>query len=80
MKVHLLSWCKCAYNKCMEKQTAIEMLGGTPVKAAKAMGYKSVQAVYLWPDVLTAAVADRVTGAAARIKRPRKPPPIKAVA
>lgn len=38
------------------------------MKAAKAMGYKSVQAIYLWPDFLSTAVADRVTGALARIK------------
>ena len=55
----------------MEKQTAINLLGGTAKKAAQAMGYKSVQAVYLWPEILTTKVADRVNGAAKRIK-PRK--------
>ena len=56
----------------MEKQLAIKLLGGTPAKAARAMGYKSVQAVYMWPDVLTTDVADRVNGAVARIKLTRK--------
>lgn len=65
----------------MEKQTAINLLGGTAKKAAAALGYKSVQAVYMWPDILTTDVADRVTGAAARIKKqPRKPQTEKAVA
>ena len=52
----------------MEKQTAINLLGGTPKKAALALGYRAVQTVYLWPDVLTPGMADRVLGAAARIK------------
>jgi hypothetical protein len=51
----------------MEKQFAINWLGGTPGKAAKAMGYKSVHAVYMWPDTLPVSVADRVTGAADRL-------------
>jgi hypothetical protein len=53
----------------MEKQTAIKLLGGTPTKAAKTMGYKSVHAVYLWPDVLPQSIADRVNGALARAKQ-----------
>lgn len=61
----------------MDKQTAINMLGGTPSKAAKAMGYKSIQAIYVWPDTLKQEVADRVVGAALRLKlktsKPRKP-------
>ena len=52
----------------MKKQTAIALLGGTPKKAAEAMGYKAVQTVYLWPDPLPAATADRVRGAAARLQ------------
>jgi hypothetical protein len=56
----------------MEKQTAIELLGGTPGKAAKAMGYKSPHAIYLWPDVLSEPVADRVRGVLSRTKRHRK--------
>ena len=52
----------------MEKQTAINLLGGTPKKAALALGYRAVQTAYLWPDVLTPGMADRVLGAAARIK------------
>ncbi len=56
----------------MEKKTAIKLLGGTPVKAAKAMGYKSPHAIYLWPDVLSGAVADRVLGVLSRTKSHKK--------
>lgn len=51
----------------MKKTHAIELLGGTPKKAAVAMGYRSVQAVYLWPDVLPQATADRVRGVLSRV-------------
>lgn len=50
----------------MKKTRAIELLGGTPKKAAEAMGYRSIQAVYLWPEVLPQATADRVRGVLAR--------------
>lgn len=50
----------------MKKTRAIELLGGTPRKAAAAMGYRSIQAVYLWPEVLPQATADRVRGVLAR--------------
>ena len=50
----------------MEKQTAINLLGGTPRKAADAMGYKSIQAIYVWPEKLSDAVADRVRGVLSR--------------
>ena len=57
----------------MKKQTAIILLGGTPRKAAAAMGYKSIQAVYLWPDPLPQSIADRVNGAVSRLsKKPRR--------
>ena len=52
----------------MDKKTAIKLLGGTPAKAAKALGFKSVQAIYLWPDELPLAHQDRVNGAVLRIK------------
>jgi hypothetical protein len=64
----------------MEKQTAIELLGGTPAKAAKAMGYKSIQAIYVWPDVLPQSIADRVNGALMRLKPASKPSKQKAEA
>ena len=51
----------------MKKQTAIELLGGTPKKAAEAMGYRAVQTIYLWPETLPQATADRVAGVVARI-------------
>jgi len=56
----------------MNKQHAIDALGGTPVKAARAMGYKSVHAIYMWPDVLPQSVSDRVTGAIARLGKPKR--------
>ncbi len=52
----------------MLKKTAIELLGGTPAKAAKAMGYKSPHAIYVWPDVLTQSLTDKVNGAVLRIQ------------
>lgn len=55
----------------MDKQTAIKLLGGTPKLAAQAMGYKAVQAIYMWPDQLPQSVADRVNGAVQRMKRKR---------
>ena len=59
----------------MKKQTAIELLGGTPKKAAEAMGYRAVQTIYLWPETLPQATADRVTGVVARMAKPRKAKP-----
>lgn len=56
----------------MKKQTAIELLGGTPKKAAEAMGYRAVQTIYLWPETLPQATADRVAGVVARMTKPRK--------
>lgn len=64
--------CKHVYNDGMKKQTAIELLGGTPKKAAKAMGYRAVQTIYLWPETLPQATADRVAGVVARMKLTRK--------
>ena len=71
----LQSCCKPVYNGGMKKQTAIELLGGTPKKAAEAMGYRAVQTIYLWPETLPQATADRVAGVVARMaaKRARKP-------
>ena len=56
----------------MNKKDAIAMLGGTPGKAAKALGYKTVHAVYVWPDPLPLGLVDRVRGAAMRIKAAAK--------
>jgi hypothetical protein len=59
----------------MTKNEAIELLGGTPKLAAKALEYTVVQTVYSWPDILTTALEDRVRGAAARLKlKPKKHP------
>lgn len=51
----------------MDKQKAIEILGGTVALAAKAIGISS-SAVSQWPDVLPSRIEDRVIAAAARIK------------
>lgn len=56
----------------MKKQTAIELLGGTPKKAAEAMGYRAVQTIYLWPETLPQATADRVAGVVARMTKPAR--------
>ena len=65
---------------CMTKDDAIKALGGTAGKAAEALGYNSVQAVYMWPDVLPQAMADRVRGAVQRLKEFRKRKPTKEAA
>ena len=51
----------------MNKKQAITLLGGTPSKAAEALGYKSVHAVYVWPKTLPLSMADRVRGAYQRL-------------
>ena len=56
----------------MKKDRAIELLGGTPKKAAEAMGYRAVQTIYQWPDVLPQAMADRVNGVLSRLSKPSK--------
>lgn len=57
----------------MEKQIAIEKLGGSNVSAALAIGITR-QAVGQWPDILPPRLVDRVEAAAARMarKQPRK--------
>lgn len=55
----------------MKKDEAIRLLGGTPAKAAEAVGVM-VQAVYQWKDPLTPIVSDRVQAALARMKTKRK--------
>ena len=56
----------------MEKQNAINLLGGTAKKAAEAMGYTSPHAVYMWPDVLSPEVAQRVAGVVSMLKSTRR--------
>jgi hypothetical protein len=58
----------------MTKKEAIELLGGTPNLAAKALGYTVVQTVYTWPDELPQALEDRVRGALIRLKIKQKKP------
>ena len=54
----------------MLKSEAIELLGGTVTSAAREIGI-TVQAVCLWPDVLSDAVRDRVQAALWRRSRRR---------
>ena len=49
----------------MLKTEAIRLLGGTPGKAAAAIGI-SPSAVSQWPDDLPATISDRVVAAIAR--------------
>lgn len=55
----------------MDKQTAIELLGGTVSEAARAIGITSA-AVSQWPDVLPPRIEDRVIAAIARRDADRK--------
>lgn len=49
----------------MNKQRAIDLLGGTPAKAAAEIGV-TPSAVSQWPDELPRRLADRVLAALAR--------------
>jgi len=40
------------------------------------MGYKTIQAIYVWPDTLPQSIADRVMGASLRLKPARKKKPV----
>lgn len=53
------------FNRRMDKTLAIDMLGGTVVSAAQAIGI-SYQAVEKWPNPLPPRIADRVLAAMAR--------------
>ena len=64
----------------MDKKTAIQLLGGTPSKAAAAMGYKTRHAVYVWPDQLPQSLQDKVNGALLRLGRNPQPEPTQALA
>lgn len=55
----------------MDKQEAIRLLGGTPTKAAEAIGV-TVGAVSLWPDPLPRRIADRVQAALWRREQAEK--------
>ncbi len=57
------------FNIVMQKQKAIEILGGTITLAAKALKI-SYQAIDHWPDPLPDRVADRVVAYVARKKFP----------
>lgn len=47
----------------MNKQTAIDLLGGSVSNAARTLGV-TYQAVLKWPDVLPQRITQRVIGAA----------------
>ncbi len=51
----------------LTKTQAIELLGGSKTRAAKAIGC-TVQAVSKWPEVLSDRIADRVIAAQMRMQ------------
>lgn len=55
--------------RCMRKERAIELLGGSYTAAAEAVGI-SATAVWKWPDELTERITDRVIAALVRAGRP----------
>jgi molybdenum-dependent DNA-binding transcriptional regulator ModE len=55
----------------MQKQVAINLLGGSIKKAADAVGI-TYKAVHKWPDTLTPRITDRVEAALARSKTSRR--------
>lgn len=61
----------------MNKQQAIQFLGGSVSQAAKQIGV-SYHAVYKWPDVLSPRIADRVAAAVARQARSKRKQPAEA--
>lgn len=52
----------------MNKQTAQDLLGGTPASMAKAIGVSSA-AIYQWPDELTDAMHGKVLLALSRMNK-----------
>lgn len=54
------------FNQRMNKQRAIQLLGGTNRLAAEAIGITS-QAVSLWPEELPRTISDRVEAAYHRL-------------
>ncbi len=56
----------------MNKSDAIQLLGGSPTKAAEAVGV-TVAAISLWPPVLPPRIADRVQAALWRMEQAKKP-------
>lgn len=57
------------FNRRMDKERAITLLGGSIGAAANAIGV-SYQAIEKWPDPLPPRIADRVVAAIARQKLP----------
>ena len=56
----------------MLKSQAIELLGGTPILAATAIGV-TPQAISQWPDELPQRIADRVQAALWRMSQQQDP-------
>lgn len=73
-KEFLKSEIRYALIQTMLKTEAIQILGGTASDAAKAIGI-TPQAISDWPDVLTAAIRDRVQAALYRKFAPNQPHP-----
>jgi len=53
------AWLRLWFNQAMQKIEAIELLGGTMARAARAIGV-SHQSVRKWPDPLPNRIRDRV--------------------
>ncbi len=64
LKLDLFFYCNHAYNILMKKTDAIRAFG-TPKELADAINITR-QAIYQWPEELSAAIADRVLAAAFR--------------
>lgn len=60
-----------AHDKPMTKREAFELLGGSNVTCAAAVGV-SRQAVNQWPDILPPRLADRVIAARWRLEQADK--------
>lgn len=54
------------FNRAMNKQEAIALLGGSISKAAEVIGI-SYQAVSKWPEILPPRIEDRVIAALSRL-------------
>jgi molybdenum-dependent DNA-binding transcriptional regulator ModE len=54
----------------MQKETAIQLLGGSIRSAAEAIGI-TYKAVHKWPDVLSPRIVDRVEIALVRMSKPK---------
>ena len=59
------------YSGGMQKQVAINLLGGSIKEAAYAIGI-TYKAVHKWPDTLTPRITDRVEAAVGRLSKSKR--------